>query len=201
MANAGCSVKLPGDGAYVTPWLAVSRVSDTPARGIETGKDVDAWPGQEGDSVSAIETASSTPDYSAKSEMEVAAMAVFNGDESRFSAKAGVVTDKLLGILWQQGDSGKGFNWVGSKTYCTNLVLNGLVGWRVPTIAELLSTMDKAQSVGHKISTVFEIGNSTYWSGTPVLGSSTDVFDVDFTHGLVLSQYFNSTGGVVRCAR
>ena len=117
-------------------------------------------------------------DASAKSRLQVEAMPTYNGDPNRFTAAAGVVTDKRMGIAWQRGDSAKRYDWSGAKAYCRGMQLGGQGAWRLPTVAELVSTIDRTQSAGMKIAAVFQTTDARYWSGTPweLVGSAWYVY-------------------------
>lgn len=48
-------------------------------------------------------------------------------------------------------------NWADANAYCTKTTINGLIGWRLPTHEELLSTRRN----------IFIFGTNTIWSSTP----------------------------------
>lgn len=54
----------------------------------------------------------------------------------------GTVTHMLTGLQWQQDSSPAGeLSWIGAKQHCQALVLGGHGDWRLPSTAELSSTM------------------------------------------------------------
>lgn len=58
----------------------------------------------------------------------------------RFMQKGECVEDTWTGLLWQQDGSAAGkLNYAQAQEYASNLRLNGITGWRVPTIEELAS--------------------------------------------------------------
>ena len=82
------------------------------------------------------------------------------------------VLDKETGLVWA-----KNANIVGTKTwlsgmfYCRTLNLGGRKGWRLPTVEELLTLVDKSQSnpalpVGHPFDNVQYGSEDYYWTST-----------------------------------
>ena len=60
--------------------------------------------------------------------------------EGRFINKGECIEDTWTGLLWQKDGSASGRkNFTQAAEYAANLKLNGLTGWRVPTIEELAS--------------------------------------------------------------
>lgn len=65
------------------------------------------------------------------------------------------VTDNYTGLTWQRGRSPSLLTFSAAPTYCESLTLDGLGGWRVPTLNELASTVDEAQVGGAIIDEAF----------------------------------------------
>lgn len=63
---------------------------------------------------------------------------VVNGD--------GTVTDRALGLTWQQSDDGQTRDWPGALAYCESLTLGGRSDWRLPNVKELQSIVDYSQN-------------------------------------------------------
>ena len=88
-----------------------------------------------------------------------------------------LVLDRKTGLIWARNAhlAGKMLRWEDAITYCQNLTLGSLKGWRLPTKEELSSLVDPSQSApalpnGHPFIHV----KYTYWSGT------TSEFDSDY---------------------
>ncbi len=121
---------------------------------------------------------------------------------------SGTVLDNATGLYWQQAISPSTCTWsataaIGSaQAYCAALsVGNYSSGWRVPTIRELLSIVDRTV-YGPPMNTVVFTGNSTdwYWSSVQRQGSSTTAWQLDFFEGNVV--YGDISGANrVRCVR
>ncbi|HEY9079717.1 DUF1566 domain-containing protein [Magnetovibrio sp.] len=54
----------------------------------------------------------------------------------------GTVTDRALGLTWQQSDDGQSRDWPQALRYCENLALAGHDDWRLPNVKELQSIVD-----------------------------------------------------------
>jgi len=93
------------------------------------------------------------------------------------------VTDLATNLMWQQADSGFGYNWGQALSYAEALDLAGFNDWRLPNAKELQSIVDykrapdaqHAVQVGPAIDPVFQITNigtsqdpdyPYFWSGT-----------------------------------
>jgi hypothetical protein len=57
-------------------------------------------------------------------------------------ATAGIVTDKVTGLIWQRAVEATTYALSDAKTYCANLALAGFSDWRLPTRIELVSLVD-----------------------------------------------------------
>src|SRR5262249_27665792 len=76
--------------------------------------------------------------------------------------------------------------------YCINLNAGGRTGWRLPTIQELLSLVDRSVSpgpalpAGHPFTNVQSSEQSSdYWSATTRADASSFAWGVRFSNGLV----------------
>ena len=84
----------------------------------------------------------------------------------------GTVTDQSTGLIWQQRDSGKTFEWKDALSYAQNLILGGHNDWRLPNAKELQSIVDYGRSpvTSHSaaIDPLFKVSDieSYYWSST-----------------------------------
>ena len=132
-------------------------------------------------------------------------MPTFAGDATRFvDNRDGTMTDKGLGLTWQLGDSGKDLgkdlNWADAKAYAQGLRLGGHSDWRLPTIEELRSLVDKRRSDGRQIAAVFGDYSQWCWSATANSGSRSVAWFVNFYDGNSSSFGF-TTACRARCVR
>lgn len=92
----------------------------------------------------------------------------------------GTITDLATGLIWQQGDSQQGMDWLSALSYCENLELADSTDWRLPNAKELQSIVDYSKSPDTSnspaIDTMFEVTSivnegdkidyPNYWSST-----------------------------------
>jgi hypothetical protein len=98
----------------------------------------------------------------------------------------GTVTDNVTGLMWQQAVAvpSATYTWANAVAYCPTLTLAGHSDWRLPTQIELMSIVDLGQSNPSINSTYFPSTPSNYfWSSSPVAGSPSDAWVVDFFTG------------------
>jgi hypothetical protein len=127
---------------------------------------------------------------------------------------AGVVTDRVTGLVWQralptpypgcsarstamavQGDN---CLWTEAKSYCDNLELAGATDWRLPSKVELESIADETRSPGID-TTTFPGAGGGFWS-TSTVPARTSVWVVDFADGHSTT-HEKSVPHWVRCVR
>src|ERR1700690_1464727 len=113
----------------------------------------------------------------------------------------GTVTDTVTGLMWQKAVAAGTFTQPQAVAFCPTLTLANHRDWRLPTIIELTSIVDRGQSNPSINATFFPATPASYfWSSSPLAGSPTDAWLVYFNGG-------NSYGyGVantfdVRCVR
>jgi len=109
-------------------------------------------------------------------------------DPSRFkvlSAFGGhAVLDNETGLVWQQSPSTSTFKWLNAQNHCNRLIIDGRLGWRLPTLQELASLVDPTQQFvsipnGNPFSNV---QGSGYWSATTDAGNTANAWHVDFSN-------------------
>ena len=95
------------------------------------------------------------------------------------------VLDRETGLVWEKDTGGK-FNWQEAINHCYNAYIGGRGGWRLPTIAELTTLIDKSQTpiLGEPFTNV---KSSNYWSSTTHASYTNGTWLVDFGSGGVYS--------------
>ena len=58
--------------------------------------------------------------------------------------------DNKTGLLWTKTDNGTSLDWMQASSYCWNLNLANLSGWRLPTIEELETIYDPSIMLSHR---------------------------------------------------
>jgi adenylate cyclase len=79
----------------------------------------------------------------------------------------GTVTDRATGLLWQKSGSSRSVTWRRAKLYIDKLNRNQFAGysdWRLPTIDELASLLEKSKKDGLHIDPVFDRKQIRCWS-------------------------------------
>lgn len=111
--------------------------------------------------------------------------------------------DPKTGLEWQYETPGR-MTWYQAQEYAAFLSLDGKKGWRIPTVAELESLLDrtKSRSDGRPImrEDVPFRDELPYWSSTTYGANSGSAWIVLFDGGYILSYYKWNTY-FVRCVR
>jgi hypothetical protein len=130
-----------------------------------------------------------------------------NAPAGRYNVVSGamVIDNKTL-LTWQKTPSSSTYTWGGAanagtaQNYCATLSLDGL-GWRLPTLKELLTLVDYSQPSGNMIDPAFASGPTpNFWSSTPMSGSPSNAWFVVFGYGNTNFSGTSSAYGV-RCVR
>jgi hypothetical protein len=79
----------------------------------------------------------------------------------------GTVTDTSTGLMWQQATAPGTYAWWEARSYCEGLTVAGYTDWRLPTINELDSIVDRSRQ-NPAIDTAYfpDTRASAYWSST-----------------------------------
>jgi hypothetical protein len=110
----------------------------------------------------------------------------------------GTVLDHATGLVWQDDAVGSTMDWASAEAYCQNLTLGDQTDWRLPSIKELRTLVDKS-TVNPSIDPTFlSVTSSNYWSSTTYAGDSSYAWFVDFLNGYDFWDY-KSYSGYVRC--
>lgn len=106
----------------------------------------------------------------------------------------GTVTDKTTGLMWQKGGTKRGIKGRRVKAYLEGVNEDRFAGysdWRLPTIEELASLLDKSKTSGLHIDPVFGRKQKSCWSADkpekPAQWSSSYemIWVVDFARGRI----------------
>jgi len=102
------------------------------------------------------------------------------------------VLDKETGLVWEKSPNTTTRTWSNAIYYAYNKTVGGRDGWRLPTVEELKSLVDRTQSnpalpSGHPFTNV---QSNIYWSSTTVNHSAANyAWVVHFNDGNVLNYY------------
>jgi hypothetical protein len=112
------------------------------------------------------------------------------------------VLDKETGLVWKKSPSTTIMDWRTANSHCMDMSTGGRSGWRLPTVQELKSLVDKSQSspalpAGHPFNNVL---SSYYWSATTYAYNTITAWTVYFFTGNV-SVVSKSDFSYVWCVR
>ena len=94
------------------------------------------------------------------------------------------VLDKETGLVWEQSPQPVPTAWVNARFACTGKTTGNRKGWRLPSVHELASLVDPAQSnPALPLSHPFTVLSANYWSATPHAEFSTNAWIVLFFNG------------------
>jgi hypothetical protein len=118
----------------------------------------------------------------------------------RYTIASGVVTDNFTKLHWQQAVGSTGMTWSEATSYCQSLNWNG-TGWRLPSMKELQTIVDKTKHGPAIDTTAFpSTPSSGFWSSSPVAGNYDDAWYVNFNVG-VTDYSVVDFNNAVRCVR
>ena len=114
----------------------------------------------------------------------------------------GTVTDNVTGLMWQQAVSTTTYTWAQAVAYCPTLSLASHSDWRLPSRIELVSIVDLGVTSGASINATYfpSTPTSSFWSSSPLAGSSSFAWVVFFNYGSTPFGDVSSTFPV-RCVR
>ncbi len=121
----------------------------------------------------------------------------------------GTISDNKMWLMWQQGDDDVMRNWNDAQKYCSSLDLGGYFDWRVPTINELESIVDKSYTPTidnnyFKETKSGDYGSSknsiAYWSSTKLSSNDSIAWEVLFQDGTSSNGNINNIN-YIRCVR
>jgi hypothetical protein len=119
----------------------------------------------------------------------------------------GTVTDNVTGLMWQQTVPlidifPFGYTWADAAAYCPRLTLAGNSDWRLPSAIELVSIVDVGQFNPSIDGTYFPYTyGHVFWSSSPLAGSSSNAWVVNFNGGGTGHWFGLSDAFDVRCVR
>lgn len=97
------------------------------------------------------------------------------------TSTTGVAIDRVTGLMWERGHSTDTLTQSQAVGRCAGLTLAGLSGWRVPSVAELVSLQNFTASPAID-TTVFDDAIGA-WTATPVAGMPATYWVLAFSFG------------------
>lgn len=114
-----------------------------------------------------------------------------------------IVSESVSGLMWQDNNDTltNSQTWDNANAYCSNLTHGGYNDWRLPSIEELQTIVDKNRYSPAISSSFTNVATSdSYWSSTTYAGNTSYAWFVFFNPG---NTYFNAKTNsyYVRCVR
>ena len=118
------------------------------------------------------------------------------------------VIDENTGLEWQHTIPTDTYIWENAIKYCENLTYGGHNDWRLPTVKELFSIVDRSTSNPALDTTYFPDtpGSGTFWSSSIYASDTNNAWSIFFYDGFTRDydkdgSYFESGNLYVRCVR
>lgn len=113
---------------------------------------------------------------------------------------AGIVLDKITGLVWQRSVSAASYTWTEAKSYCEGLSLAGFSDWRLPTRIELVSLVTGEWNPSIDRDAFPSTPAVEFWSSSPSAAFPSTAWVVEFayasTQGASMTSKFRA-----RCVR
>lgn len=115
----------------------------------------------------------------------------------------GTVTDNVTALVWQQSVPSTQYTQPEAAMYCAGLNLGGYTDWRLPSVIELLSIVDRSTYAPSINAAAFpNTPSQWFWSSTPYAGAVIPVWwGVFFIYGNPTSSASELAADYVRCVR
>ena len=130
-----------------------------------------------------------------------------------FGQGLGYVLDHETGLVWEASPSTIARTWFATESYCYSKTVGGEVGqrmgWRLPTIEELLTLVEPLQSspalpLSHPFSNIQSGVNDKYWTITGSDAGGADpvnAYLVGFSTGIVFGSAKEGSSNYAWCVR
>jgi len=112
-----------------------------------------------------------------------------------------IVIDKQNNLMWQDNDEVTEYleTAITAKVYCENIILNGYIDWRVPTINELINIIDVNEK--NAINKNFQFIKPNFYStNSSFIEDDELLWAVDFKSGIITTDE-KTDENYIRCVR
>ncbi len=113
------------------------------------------------------------------------------------------VRDNETGLVWEKSPATTTGSWTNARFGCSNKIVGGRKGWRLPSFPELASLIDPSVTAGPTLPPGHPFTNvqsAAYWAATAVIELPSDGWGVNFEKGVV-TRTNKSFTGLVWCVR
>ena len=118
-----------------------------------------------------------------------------------YEKSANIVIDKKNHLMWQDNQEVVEYleTEITAKIYCENIILNGYIDWRVPSINELIKIIDITQI--NAINKQFKYVSPSFYSTSSTFeDDSLSLWGVDYKTGSILTDKKRNKNNI-RCVR
>lgn len=122
-------------------------------------------------------------------------------EASEFEKSKNIVIENSKKIMWQDNHEVMEYleTSITAKVYCENIILNGYIDWRVPTIDELINIIDLKQN--NSINSMFKYVNPNFYAtSSSFVDDDTLLWGVDFKTGMIKTDS-KENENYIRCVR
>ena len=118
-----------------------------------------------------------------------------------FIKSENIVVDKIQNLMWQDNiEVTYNEDITMGNVYCDELILNGYIDWRLPSIKELQMLIDQNKKSNHLNNSFEFFEDGAYWSNTINISNKEYYWYVNFQTGKVSNKDKNSLNHI-RCVR
>ena len=118
-----------------------------------------------------------------------------------YEKSTNIVIDSQNNLMWQDNIEVKEYleTAITAKVYCENIVLNGYIDWRVPTINEIINIIDLNEK--NAINKKFKFVNPNLYSTSSTFIEDTEsLWAIDFKSGAIITDKKRNEN-YIRCIR
>lgn len=120
---------------------------------------------------------------------------------SEFIKSENIVIDKQRNLMWQDNiEVTYEEDIIMGNVYCEELILNGYIDWKLPTIKQLQTLIDQEGKQNY-LNKVFEfVQEGDYYSNTKNISKYKEYWYINYKTGLISTKH-RSMLGHIRCVR
>lgn len=117
-------------------------------------------------------------------------------------ATAGVVVDRVTGLIWQRVAASDLLLWRDADAACANLTFGGRDDWRLPSLIELVSIVDFGRTTpAVDVAAFSDRAGGNFWTSSPFAGSTEEALYVAFSTGFSYHGHRAALSLQARCVR
>lgn len=126
---------------------------------------------------------------------------VFSMLNATYTKSGDIVTDSASGLEWQDNARVLQMTWENAIVECEDLVLDGYSDWRLPSVNELKTIVDRSKANPAIVETFENSSWNMYWSSTTVESGYRSAWVIRFDIGDIMTQPKDNHRLITRCVR